>query len=161
APLAIAPPSDASPSRGPGRHRAEAKPCAPRRGHASWPSRAGGCRGTPPAWSRPLEVLPALAERAGRHGRQVSRTRPLTAEEREAAAPAMADEGPRGQPGEPRPEAEDGRRGHGPSSEAEDHALAPRRDLLAVHVLAELHEHARDVDAHGADVLAGAAEGRG
>src|SRR6185436_12626176 len=36
--------------------------------------------------------------------------------------------------------------------------LAPRRDLLPVQVLPELHEHAGNVDAHGADVLARAAE---
>src|SRR4029450_9538200 len=47
---------------------------------------------------------------------------------------------------------------HGPAREAEDHSLAPRRDLLPVQTLAELHEHARNVDAHGADILARAAE---
>src|SRR5262249_60410269 len=96
-----------------GRQRAAALPCAPRRGRASSPSRAGGRSGTPPGSSRLPEVLPALAEGASGHRRQVARTRPLAEEKRQSPQPAIADEWPLGEPAEAGPPPEGSRGGPG------------------------------------------------
>src|SRR6185503_14722747 len=143
----------------PGDCRAAAK--APReRARRSSPSRRGRGPGTPPGWSWLLELPPALREGPGRHRGKIPCRRPLAEEEREPAQPARAKEWPLEHPPQPRAEPEERGRLHAAAGRAKDHALAPGRDAAPVEPLAELHQHARDIDAHRAHVLAGAAEGR-
>src|SRR3990172_5660067 len=136
----------------------------PRRDPGSCPSPGGCSRETRRGSSWALEVLsllelwPALAEGAGRDGRQVAGARPLSEEERKPSQPAVPDEGPLSDAAECRAEAEERGRRHDPPGKPEDHPFGPRRDLLPVELHAEIHQHPRDVDAHRANVLTRAAE---
>src|SRR4030095_73423 len=107
------------------------------------------------------EILPALPERPRRHARQVARARPPPEEQRQAAQTSPADERLLQQPPGTGGDAGGGL-GHEQAPERPEHdPPAPRGDLLAVEVLAQLDEHTWDVDTHWADVLARPAQRRG
>ena len=129
---------------------------------ASWPSRAAPARGTGPAWPSTAEILPPLGE-GPRAPPAASRAWPSTCRRRAAGGGA----GRRGRTERcsQRPARAPARKSAGDSmsrrARPKTQTLAAGGDAAAVEMLAQLHEHARDVDAHRAHVLARAAQRRG